>query len=385
MPPVPPNTEGGDVHRDDAHPVVVVGAGQAGLATGYFLREFDVDFTILARDERVGDTWRERWDSLRLFTPAFFNGLPGMDFPAEHPDYLPRKDEVADYLASYAERFDLPVQLETEVTRIRRGNDAYRLRTSRGPVEARAVVVATGAFQHPNLPAFAGDLPEEIFQCHSSGYENPAQLRAGDAMIVGAGNSGTQIATEIAEAKPDSAHVWLAGPDTGRLPRRLLGLDVYRYLVPTVFRARRDSFLGRRLYEKLSAGGDPVFKTEHRKMREAGVERIGRITDHEHGVLIDEDGDRYETPNVVWCTGFRPEFSWIDPIESSSDGYPRHERGVAADCPGLYFVGLRWLWTGSSSLIGGVGRDAKHIAETIRDRLRDHSAATSSPAAPNAG
>lgn len=373
MPTALPHTQVANGRREEAYPVVVVGAGQAGLATGYCLSELDINFTLLARDERVGDTWRDRWDSLRLFTPAFFNGLPGMDFPADDPEYRPHKDEVADYLATYAEQFDLPVRLETEVTRIGKNNGTYRLATSRGPVEARAVVVATGAYQHPDVPAFAGELPDGIFTCHSSTYENPSQLRTGDVMVVGAGNSGTQIAAEIAEAKPDARTVWLAGPETGRLPRRLLGLDIYRYLVPTVFRARRDSFFGRRLYEKMRDGGDPVFKNEHRKMQAAGVERTGRITGLENGALLDEEGGRYETDNVIWCTGFRPDFSWIDPIETGSDGYPRHERGVAKDCPGLYFVGLRWLSTGSSSLIGGVGRDAEYVAGAIRDHLRGES------------
>ena len=370
MSPSPPHVEGKTGDEEDAYPVVIVGAGQAGLATGYFLRKHGLEFTILARDEQIGDTWRNRWDSLRLFTPAFFNALPGMDFPADDPEYLPQKDEVADYLASYAEQFDLPVRLGTEVTRIRSKNGAYRLRTSRGTVGARAVVLATGAYHHPKAPKFADELPDRVFSCHSSAYENPAQLRAGDVMVVGAGNSGTQIATEIAEAKPDSATVWLAGPDTGRLPRRLLGLDIYRYLAPTVFQLRRDSFLGRRLYEKMRTGGDPVFKTEHRKMKNAGVERVDRITSLEDGVLVDEKGGRYETDNVIWCTGFRPEFSWIDPIEIGPDAYPRHERGVAEGSHGLYFVGLRWLSTGSSSLIGGVGRDAKYVAKTIREHLR---------------
>lgn len=351
--------------------VVVIGAGQAGLATAYFLQELGLEFTILADDERIGDPWRHRWNSLRLFTPAFYNHLPGMPFPADDPEYLPVKDEMADHLEAYAEAFDLPVQLDTRVTRLQRDEGAFVLTTDAGPVRASHVVVATGAYRHPSIPPVAEEIPEDVFTCHSSDYKNPSQLQPGDVLVVGAGNSGTQIATEIA-TDDERRQVWLVGPDRGRLPRRLLGHDIYRWIGPTLLKLSRTSFLGRRLYEKVSDQGDPVFKNEYAKMRDAGVERVvGRITAAEDGRPATDEGDRFDVTNVLWCTGFEPEFSWIDVDVFQEDGSPRHERGVVPEAPGLYFVGLPWLDRPNSSLIGGVGRDAKHIATHIQTQIHD--------------
>lgn len=351
--------------------IVVIGAGQAGLATGYFLQTFGLEFIILADDERVGDSWRERWDSLRLFTPAFYNHLPGMPFPADDPEYLPAKDEVADYLEAYAEVFDLPVQLDTRVTRIQQDEETFVLTTDAGPIRAAHVVVATGAYRSPYLPPVADQIPEHVLTCHSCEYANPAQLQAGDVLVAGAGNSGTQIATEIA-TDDESRQVWLVGPDRGQLPRRLLGLDLYRWIGPTLLKLSRTSFLGRRLYEKVSDQGDPVFENEHAKMQDAGVERVaGRITAVKDGRPATDEGDRFDVNNVVWCTGFSPEFSWIDVDVFQEDGSPRHERGVVPEAPGLYFVGLPWLDRLNSSLIGGVGTDAEHIATHIKDHVHD--------------
>lgn len=349
----------------DERSIVVIGAGQAGLATGYHLQRAGLEFEILADDERVGDPWRERWDSLRLFTPAFYNGLPGMAFPADEPDHLPLKDEVAEYLEEYARTFELPVRLETRVRRIAPSDGGYLLDTTGGSVRARSVVVATGAYAHPDLPPFADELPDHLFTAHSSEYRNPGQLRDGDVLVVGAGNSGTQIAAEIAGDDP-ARNVWLAGRDTGRLPRRLLGLDIYRWIGPTLLRVPRTSFLGRRLHEKTTSSGDPVFKPEYEKMKAAGVRRVGRIEGVTKGLPTTGDGERLDVSNVIWATGFRNDFSWIDLDVFDEDGAPRHHRGVVPEAPGLYFVGLRWLHRLSSSLIGGVGRDAEHVVSEIR-------------------
>lgn len=346
-------------------PAVVVGAGQAGLAAGYHLRHAGLEFQILAADERIGDTWRRRWDSLRLFTPAFFNGLPGMEFPADDPDYLPTKDEVADYLETYAETFRLPVRLDTRVHRVRGSEDGYAVDTDDGRVRTPVVVVATGAFSRPKIPSFADQLPDSVFTAHSSRYRNPGQLRDGDVLVVGAGNSGTQISTEVAATDPHR-NVWLAGRDTGRLPRRLLGRDLYRWLAPLSRILSRDTFLGRRLYRKLAGSGDPVFSTELEKMKDTGVRRIGRIEAVSDGRPATGEGEILDVSNVLWCTGFRQDFSWIDLDVFDEDGRPRHRRGVVPDAPGLYFVGLRWLHRLSSSLMGGVGRDARHVVSHIR-------------------
>lgn len=351
---------------DSDTPPVVVGAGQAGLATGYYLQQFGLEFTILADDERVGDTWRGRWDSLELFTPAFFNGLPGLEFPADDPEYLPHKDEMADYLETYAETFDLPVELETRVAGLRREDGRYRLETDEGDRTADQVVVATGAYPTPSVPSFADELPDDVFASHSSGYRNPDQLQPGDVLVVGAGNSGTQIATDIATA--GDRQVWLAGRDTGRMRRRLLGRDIYRWLVPleSLLRVTRTSFVGRRLYERTASRGDPVFAVEFEKMRAAGVERVeDRITGVQDGRPVSAAGEPFDVANVVWCTGFERDFSWIDLDVFDGTGEPRHTRGVVEDASGLYFVGLPWLHRPTSSLIGGARRDAAHIADRV--------------------
>lgn len=343
-------------------PVTIIGAGQAGLATGYHLQELGIDFTIVADDDRVGDTWRDRWDSLELFTPAFYNGLPGLDFPADDPEYLPKKDELADYLETYADTFDLPIELGTRVSNLQRVAGRYHLETTGEDRTADQVVVATGAHASPWWPPFADELDSEVFSCHSSGYHNPDQLRDGDVLVIGAGNSGTQIATELSN---DGRTVWLAGRDTGRLPRRLLGRDIYRWIGPTLLRIPRSSFLGRRLYDRTVDTGDPVFSDTLERMHDAGVERVGRIDAIDDGHPVSEDGEVFEVPNVIWATGFRPSYPWIDLDVFEPSGEPRHDRGVVPEAPGLYFVGLHWQSRPNSSLIGGVGSDAEHVARHV--------------------
>lgn len=350
--------------------ITIIGAGQAGLATGYYLQKFGLEFTMLADDERVGDSWRDRWDSLRLFTPAFYNSLPGLEFPADDPEHLPGKDEVADYLETYAEEFDLPVELNTRVTGVRRNNEVFVLTTEAGRMKTDNLVVATGAYGHPSVPPVAEEIPNDVFTCHSSEYTNPSQLQSGDVLVVGAGNSGTQIAIEIADTD-ESRQVWLVGPDTGEIPRRLLGRDFYRWAGPTLLNFKRTGFLGRRIYERTAGNADPVFSNERQKMQEVGVKRVvSRITDVENGRPSTADGDRFDVNNVIWCTGFRPEYSWIDIDVFQDDGYPRHKRGVVTEVPGLYFIGLPWMYRLSSALLGGVGRDAEHIASRIRARVQ---------------
>lgn len=343
-------------------PVVVIGAGQAGLATGYHLAQREVPFTIVAKDERVGDTWRDRWDSLELFTPAFYNRLPGLDFPADDPDYLPHKDEMADYLETYADRFDLPVELGIRVTGLERAAEGYRLDTTDREIMADQVIVATGAHSNPWRPPFADGLAEDRFSCHSSEYRNPDQLHDGSALVVGAGNSGTQIATELAN---DGRSVWLAGPDTGSLPRRLLGRDIYRWIGPTLLRIPRSNVVGRWLYGRIAESGDPVFGDVSERMRAAGVDRVGRITKMDDGRPVSTDGVVFDVANVIWATGFQTAFPWIDIDVFEPSGEPRHDRGVVSESPGLYFMGLRWQSRANSALVGGVGTDAEHVATHV--------------------
>lgn len=340
---------------------IVIGAGQAGLATAYYLAQHDRHFIALDAGERVGDSWRNRWDSLELFTPAEYNNLPGMEFPAP-TGHLPHKDEMAAYLEAYAERFSLPVRLETFVSSVTREGETYHVETAGGErLTAGNVVVATGAFQTPNVPAFAGKLDEAIVQLHSSEYRNPEQLQDGDVLVVGAANSGTQIALELAQTR----HVRLSGRDVGRVPRTLLGQDIYRWIWRTLLHVPVDSWLGRRITAKAASGGDPLVGITSEEIQEAGIERVPRTEGVRDSRPILEDQRTIEARNVIWATGFVPDYSWIDLPVFRDDSYPRHRRGVVEDEPGLYFVGLRLQHRLKSSLIGGVGEDAEYVVKQI--------------------
>ena len=343
---------------------VVIGAGQAGLSIGHHLAARDADFVILTADSRIGDNWRRRWDSLRLFTPAVRSGLPGMPFPAP-PSHLPDKDEVADYFERYAERFELPVRTSTDVSSVTRIGDHYLVRTTRGNTfEAENVIIAAGAFQRPRMPDVAARLSKKIHQLHSVQYQNPLALPDGPVLVVGAGNSGAQIAIELASDRK----VWLAGRDVGYMPRRLLGADIFTWLWPMIRRATRATRIGRRMMEKMkNSGGDKRIGIPNRAITGAGITCVGRV-DEERGGLPVCDGKVIEPRVIVWCTGFAPDYRWIDLPVFGADGYPRHERGVVAEAPGIFFLGLRFQHRVSSSLIGGVGDDAAFIAEQVATR-----------------
>lgn len=342
---------------------IVIGGAQAGLAVGHHLAARDADFVILDAERRTGDTWRRRWDSLRLFTPAAFSGLPGMVFPAP-PTHLPDKDEVADYLERYAQRFDLPVRHDTRVESLEWDGDRYVARAGHTRFEADKVVVATGPFQRPAVPDLASRLSPAVHQIHSSQYRSPFDLPDGPVLVVGAGNSGAQIALELARFRK----VWLAGRDTGHLPRRLLGRDLFDWIWPVMTRATLDTRLGRRLRSRASRGGDALIGIPERALAGGGVVRVGRVADERAGLPVC-DGTVLEPRVIVWCTGFTPDYGWIDLPVLDEAGRPRHRRGVATDVAGLYFVGLRFQHRMTSSLVGGVGADAAFIAERVVRRI----------------
>lgn len=351
---------------------VVVGGGQAGLATGYYLRQHDRDFVILDAGGRVGDPWRNRWDSLRVFTPARYTGLPGMDFPTS-PYYFPTKDEVADYLEAYADRFDLPVELGVRVRALERTDDGYRITADDRRIETRNVVVAMASYQVPVVPDFAADLADDVVQLHSSEYRNPGQLREGGVLVVGAGNSGAEIALEVAEHH----ETWLSGRDVGHVPFHVDSRFGRHLGVPFVLRVLYHRVLttgtpvGRRVRPKVLGQGGPVVRTKPADLSSAGVERVARTTGVRDGLPIVGDDRTLDVANVVWCTGFRPDFSWIDlPIFDGQDTpkEPVHVRGVVPAAPGLYFVGLFFLYALTSSLFTGVGRDARYVVKQLTTR-----------------
>jgi putative flavoprotein involved in K+ transport len=344
---------------------IVIGAGQAGLATGYYLQRAGLRITLLDGAEDIGAVWNRRWDSLRLFTPLRYNSLPGMPFPGERYS-LPTKDEVAEYLKAYAKQFDLPVRLRTRVTSLHREAGAYRVHTASGEVlSARSVIVATGANQHPYVPAFAGALQSRIVQVHSSGYRRPSQLPLGSVLVVGAGNSGAQIALELAES---GRPVVLSGPDTGSLPRRFLGRDIYDWLWPTLMRPPVDTALGRRLMQGRLLAGDPLVGMSAKSLVHRNLQRAGRTIGVRDGLPLLEGGSvDAAIVAVVWCTGFRPDFSWIELPVFGLDGCPVHRRGIPQGAPGMAFVGMRYQYRVGSALLGGVGEDAAYVAsETVK-------------------
>ena len=341
---------------------IVVGGGQAGLAVGHALARQDVEFVILDAGARVGDSWRRRWDSLRLFTPARRDGLPGMPFPAP-PDHLPDKDEVADYLERYAERFDLPVRLDTRVDSLAWDGERWVATAGARRFEADSVVVATGAFHRPRVPAVAARLSPAIHQLHSSAYASPFDLPDGPALVVGAGNSGAQIALELARYRT----VWLAGRDTGHVPRRLLGRDVFDWAWPLMHRFTLDTRAGRRLRERARAGGDALVGIPEREIARAGIVRVARLEGERDGLPLCGD-DVIEPRVIVWCTGFDPDYRWIAHPALDGGVLPQHVRGVVAEAPGLHFVGLRFQHRMTSSLLGGVAEDAAYVAAQVARR-----------------
>jgi putative flavoprotein involved in K+ transport len=352
------------ISGSDLPRIVVIGAGQAGLAVGYHLREHGLPCVILDAGERIGDSWRRRWDSLRVFTPARYDGLPGWRFPAPGWSY-PTKDDVADYLESYAARFGLDVRSGVRVERLSREDGRFVVSCGERRFEAEQVVVATGGYQAPRIPSFATDLDPGILQLHSSQYRRPAQLRDGAVLVVGAGNSGGEIAMESATAHP----TWLSGRDTGQEPVRAgswsdrLLTPPFWFLLSHVLTVR--SPLGRKVRDDLSRRGLPLARVRRKDLAAAGIERVPRVTGVHDGLPLLDDGRVLEPASVVWCTGFRPDFSWIDLPVLDPDGNPVHDRGVVGSTPGLYVVGLFFLYAGTSSLIGGAGRDAAHIAAHI--------------------
>lgn len=354
---------------------IVIGGGQAGLSTGYYLQQQRRDFVILDANARIGDSWRARWDSLRLFTPARYDGLVGMPFPAP-PHYFPTRDEMADYLEAYAARFELPVRTGVNVDRLSKHGDRFVVSAGDQRFEAENVVVAMASYQQPRVPAFAQELDSGIVQIHSSEYRSPAQLQDGGVLVVGAGNSGSEIALEVRRGR----QTWLSGRNTGHLPFRIEGLAARLFLIRFVLRFLFHRVLttrtpiGRKVRPMILSQGGPLIRSAPRDIAAAGVKRVPKVVGMRDGLPMLEDGRVLDVANVIWCTGFHPGFSWIDlPILGEHE--PLHERGVVADVPGLYFVGLHFLYAISSTMIHGIERDAAYVADQIALRVRGSSMA----------
>jgi putative flavoprotein involved in K+ transport len=343
---------------DDDVEVAVIGAGQAGLAIGYFLRRHGRRFVILERAASIGSAWHERWESLTLFTPRRYSALPGLPLPGD-PDGYPTRDEVIAYLERYAEAFDSPIELNSEVKKLELGDDGrFRLELDGRTITADQVVVATGPFQTPYVPTRAEKLSSDVFQTHATGYRRPSEVPDGTVLAVGGGNTGFQVAKELSATHKVVLSI---GSRQTPLPQRLLGRDLFWWLT----KARiLDKSVDTRLGQRLSTRETLIGSSPRELRRRYGVEVNPRVVDADGRRVRFEDGGELEVDAVIWATGYRPEHSWIKLPVFDDDGRLRHRRGVTG-VPGLYFLGLTWQHTRGSALIGWVKDDAEFIAERI--------------------
>jgi putative flavoprotein involved in K+ transport len=348
----------------------VVGGSQAGLAMAWHLARQGLRFVVLEAAPELGHTWRSRWDSLKLFTPAQYDALPGMPFPAP-PDTYPTKDPVADYLQAYAAAFQLPIRLNAQVTDLRRVGDEFEVRTADATYQARQVVVATGPFQAPFIPPPAAKLDASVTQVHSAAYRNPQALPEGPVLVVGGGNSGFQIAEELAATRTVDLSIATAYP---MLPQRRAGRDLFWWLTRLgVMRVTAGSRLGRRV----QARGEFVIGTNRKRLERAGVRFRPRLVDAEGRTVRFADHRLLEDVGVVvWATGYRSDYAWIHIPGVVREGHVVHRRGVS-EVPGLYFLGLSWQHTRGSALLGFVNDDAAYLADRIQAH---HQAAMSATA-----
>lgn len=356
--------------RTEQRDVVVIGGGQAGLTLGYFLAEQGRRFSILEAAGEPAAAWRGRWESLRLFTPVRYDGLPGLTFPGD-PDSYPSRDDVIDYLTEYARRFALPVELGSRVNSVRgRQGGGFSVRLADRTYDTDQVVVATGPFQVPFTPAIAADLRPDVVQMHSSDYRSPAGLPSGTVLVVGGGNTGYQIAAELSQAH--RVHLAVGARQTP-LPQRILGRDLFRYLEATgLMKASVDSRLAQRLKDK-----ETLIGSSPRAARRQGITMHPRATGAHDTSVTFADGSQIAVDAVVWATGFRPDHSFVELPVFDEHGRLRHRRGVT-EVPGLYFLGLPWQHTRGSALLGWVKDDAQFLTRRMAESARR----TADPEAP---
>jgi len=355
-------------HESTRIQTIVIGGGQAGLSVGYHLAKRGRPFLILDANQRIGDAWRSRWDSLRLFTVARYTGLPGYPFPARG-DAFPTKEQMADYLESYARRFQLPVRSGVKVDGLSKQGDHFVVTAGGLRFEAEQVVVAMANYQTPRTPVFARDLDPGILQMHSHDYRHPSQLQKGGVLVVGAGNSGADIGIEVVRTHK----TWLSGKESGHIPfpiesafSRFFLVRLVRFFGHHVL--TMSTPVGRKLRPKLLGQAAPLVRVKPEDLTAAGIERVPRVVGVRNGRPLLEDDRVLDVANIIWCTGYHPGFSWIDLPIFGEDGRPMHERGVVTRVPGMYFVGLHYLYAMTSATVIGVGRDAEHIAKAVESR-----------------
>jgi putative flavoprotein involved in K+ transport len=339
--------------------VIVIGAGQAGLAMGYYLSKSKLNFLILDSHNRVGDTWRDRYDSLILFTPRSYSSLPGLALAGD-PKGFPSKDEIADYLEHYAGLFKLPIKLNMHVKNVSKKKDTFSIQTQDSLLKAKKVVIATGPFKDSFIPPMSTNLSNDVRQLHSSQYKDPSQLKEGSVLVVGGGNSGAQIAVELSKQHETYLSV---GQKITYLPLSIANQSIFWWFEKIgILKADRDSFIGRKIQEK----PDPIFGYELKEQIQKGKVMLkSRTTSIDEDSIYFDDQTSVHVKNIIWATGFKFDYSWLDiPGLLDSQGKIIHQRGVTT-CDGLFFLGLPWQHRRGSALLLGVGDDAKYLYEQI--------------------
>lgn len=343
------------------HSTIIIGAGHCGLAMAHELAVRGQDFLMLEAGNAPGNSWSSRWESLELFTPAAHDGLPGRKFPARRGAY-PTAGAVSDYLQSYAAAFDLPIQTSTTASRLEIGPEGeFGVQTNRGAFTARRVIVATGVHQLPKIPALAKQISADTNQLHSSEYRNPAQIPEGPVAVVGFGTSGAQIACELAP----SHQVTICGRPTSHVPEALIRYAPALYWLLVHRLLTRSTPAGRKVAQKIFTRGAPLIRVSTQDVESAGVASVGRVESVHDGVMVARDGTSIEASTVIWATGYRPDYSWIEGLGTDELGYPFHSRGVSTDVPGLGFLGIPFQYGLTSGIIGGAGRDARYLARRL--------------------
>jgi putative flavoprotein involved in K+ transport len=335
---------------------IIIGAGQSGLAIAYYLHKQNVNYLVVDANSEIGAPWLKRWDSLKLFTPSEFNSLPGLKFPHEKGHYAD-KFEVADYLKSYAAAFNIPVEFNHKITALKKENGVFKLKSNLKEFEAKNVIIATGPFHKPFTPSCHLKISKDVLQIHSEHYKSTDQLQEGAALVVGAGDSGVQILNEITQT--NKAVYFSGNTNILSLPQEFLGKTLWWWFTKVGFlTANKYSWIGK----KLSNRGQPVIGTDVKALfKKQNVTCVGRTLDAKDETIIFEKQEVSDIKNIVWATGFKPNFSWIDGIELDPSNYPKNYRGVSTTIDGLYFLGLPWLYTRGSATLGGVQRDAKYL------------------------
>ncbi len=339
---------------------IIIGAGQAGLAIAYYLNKQNANYLIVDANSETGAPWLKRWDSLKLFTPSEFNHLPGMEFPHKKGHYA-NKYEVADYLKAYVEEFNIPIEFNQKITSLKKEKGVFTLKSDAKEFRAKNVIIATGPFHKPFTPKCHTKISKDIIQIHSEHYKSPNQLQEGGTLVVGAGDSGVQILSEVSE---NNKQVYFSGnTNIMSIPQEFLGKTLWWWFSKIGFlTAHKYSWIGK----KLSKGLQPVIGTDVKILfKKKNVTCVGRTLDANEDVITFEKQEISDIKNIIWATGFKPNFNWIEDVELDDDHYPKNYRGVSDNIEGLYFLGLPWLYTRGSATLGGVKKDAKYLSEYI--------------------